>query len=176
MAVISNTGKANIQKVKNKLKKTMALGESVKGSEFSVQIAGYPDLSLLISSTQMAPMQREGTERFVAFGAKVNEQGRFMNAQDITFTVEQVVSGASYRDLRKIIKNKEYVDIVIGLEGESFETNPENTVKLESTWIELEGADVSHEDGAVGIKTSGTFHANWVSWLDDEQVTLQGEG
>ena len=74
--------------------------------------------------------------------------------------------------MRDIVKNKKYVNITIGLVGESKPTSNEyTTVKMEDCWIELEGADLSVEDGATAFKPSGTIHANWIGWLDDEQAS-----
>ena len=71
--------------------------------------------------------------------------------------------------LRDLVKNKRYITIYLSLAGESFpHGNSSNTVKLEDCWIELEGVDLSVEDGATLVRPSGTIHANWVGWCDDE--------
>lgn len=68
--------------------------------------------------------------------------------------------------------------VKLALAGESYPTsNANNSWLLEDCWIELEGVDLSYEDGASLVRPSGTLHANWISHFDDDQnVSLSLEG
>ena len=75
-----------------------------------------------------------------------------------------------------MVRNKEYGDIALALISESQpDSTPANTVVYEDAWIELDGVDLSVDDGAVLVKPAGTIHANWVNWLDDDRETLSWE-
>lgn len=175
MANISNVS-GNVSLVKKSYKKLLALGEGVAGDEFKMTIEGYPDLPYLVQTSQLPALMRENMETFGPHGVQFNQQGRFKNAQDIPITLKEVISGVAYKALREWVKEKKYLKVVLGLVGESFSTsNEHNTVVLEDCWIEIEGTDLSVEDGGTLVKPSGTLHANWVGWLDDESETLSME-
>jgi len=168
MASISDV-KGNIELIKQSYKKALALGEGVTGDEFVMTIEGYPDLRYLIQSTQIPGLTRENIESYGPLGVQFNQQGRFKNAQDISVTFKEVISGKAYKALRSWVKNKEYKKVVIGIVGESSPTSTtDTTVVLEDCWIEIEAADLSVEDGATIFKPSGTLHVNWVGHLDDD--------
>ena len=112
-------------------------------------IEGYPNLRYLCQSTQLPALMRENIESYGPQGVQFNQQGRYKNAQDVPITFKEVISGESYKAVRDWVKNKKYLTVKIGLAGESFPTSNKNTtVVLEDCWLELEGADLSVEDGA----------------------------
>lgn len=161
--------KGNVGLYKEGYKKFLSLGEGVSSDEFVMTIEGYENLRWLIQTTQIPPMVRENIESYGPHGVQFNQQGRFKNAQDVPFSVREVVSGEAYKALREIVKEKKYVKITLGLTGESMPTSNEDlTWVLEDCWIELEGVDLSVEDGATLIKPTGTIHANWISHFDDD--------
>lgn len=171
MANISNV-QGNVPILKKSYKKFLSLGEKVTGDEFMMKIEGYDNLSYLIQTTQLPAVQRENIESYGPLGVKFLQQGRYVNAQDVSFTFVEAITGDAYKAIREIVKNKKYVNITIGIVGESKSTSNENlTVKMEDCWIELEGADLSVEDGGTLFKPSGTIHANWIGWLDDETAS-----
>lgn len=173
MANISNVS-GNVALLKKAYKKWVALGEKVTGNEFKMIIEGYPDLTYLISSTQMPAMIREVVETFGPGGVKFQQQGRFVNSQDISFAFEEVITGKTLKPLRDWVKNKKYLKITIGLVSESQTTSsPDTTVVLEDCWLECDAIDLSKEDGTTVLKPSGTLHINWVGWLDDETTTVE---
>lgn len=175
MANISGV-EANIPLIKKSYKKFVALGERVTGNEFKMVIEDYPDLTYLVSTVQLPMMQREMVELYGPSGVKFMQQGRYINAQDVSITFEEVISGKMYEALRDWVKNKQYLKVTMGLVSESQTTSSEfTTVVMEDCWIELEGVDLSKEDGAAAIKPSGTIHANWIGWLDDETNTISME-
>lgn len=165
--------KGNIELVKGSYKKMVALGEGVTGDEFVMTIEGYSDLRYLIQSTQLPGMQRANVESFGPHGVKFNQQGSYINAQDVSITFKEVIKGTALKALREWVKEKKYLKVVIGLVGESSPTsNSDTTVVLEDCWIEMEAVDLGVEDGAQIIKPSGTLHANWVGWLDSDSSTV----
>jgi hypothetical protein len=175
MPNISNV-QGNVPLLKKSYKKWLALGEKVTGNEFKMIIEDYPDLTYLISSTQLPMMQREMVEVYGPHGVKFMQQGRYVNAQDVPITFEEVITGKTLEAIREWVKNKRYLKVTLGLVSESQTTSNEfTTVVMEDCWIELEGVDLSKEDGAAAIKPSGTLHANWIGWLDDETATVSME-
>lgn len=175
MANISNVS-GSVPLIKKSYKKWLALGEKVTGNEFKLVIEDYPDLTYLVSSTQLPMMQREMVETYGPNGVKFMQQGRYVNAQDVTITFEEVITGKMYQALRDWVKNKKYLKVTMGLVSESQTTSSEyTTVVMEDCWIELEGVDLSKEDGATVVKPSGTLHANWIGWLDDTSTTISME-
>lgn len=177
MANITDTA-GNIKKIRHGYRKLLSLGEGVSSDEFIMTIEGYPNLRYLVQSTQLPALMRENIESYGPQGVQFNQQGRFKNAQDVPVTFKEVISGESYKAIRDWAMNKKYLEVKLGLAGESFPTsNTNTTVTMEDCWIELEGADLSVEDGASLVRPSGTLHANWVSWLDDDQqaeLSLEG--
>lgn len=176
MANISDV-KGSVDLVKKSYKKFMALGEGVSGDEFMMKIEGYDDLGFLVQTSQLPAIMRENIESYGPHGIQFNQQGRFKNAQDVPVSFKEVISGKAYKALREWIKEKKYLKVTLALVGESFSSSkPETTVVMEDCWIEIEGADLSVEDGATLVKPSGTLHANWVGWLDSEQASSVSMG
>lgn len=169
MANISDVA-GNVKKIRHGYRRLLALGEGVAADEFILTIEGYADLRYLVQSSQLPPMIRETIESYGPQGVQFNQQGRFKNAQDIPIAFKEVIKGTAYKALRDWVRNKKYLEVKIGLAGESFpSSNINTTVTLEDCWIELEGADLSVEDGATLVRPTGTLHANWISWLDNDQ-------
>jgi ferredoxin-fold anticodon binding domain-containing protein len=129
-----------------------------------------------VQSTQLPALKREMIESKGPHGVMFNQQGNFMNAQDITIAFKEVISGKALEALRSWVTNKEYLQITLALVSES---QPEsvyaNSVVLEDAWIEIDAVDLSVDDTTVLVKPSGTIHGNWVTWPDEEQETLPWE-
>lgn len=161
--------KANIPIVKQTYKKLVALGEKANGAEYKMEIEGYPDLTFLVSSVSLPAIQREMMETFGPYGIKIQQQGKFINSQDIPITFDEVITGKALKALRDWVKNKKYLRVTLGLVSESQDTSDPNTsVECEDCWLECEAIELGNENSATVVKPSGTLHANWVSWLDDD--------
>jgi hypothetical protein len=175
MPNISNV-QQNVPLVKNSYKNLVSMGEGAKADDFRMTIEGYPDLEYLVQSTQLPALKREMIESKGPHGVMFNQQGNFMNAQDITIAFKEVISGKALEALRSWVTNKEYLQITLALVSES---QPEsvyaNSVVLEDAWIEIDAVDLSVDDTTVLVKPSGTIHGNWVTWPDEEQETLPWE-
>ena len=175
MPNISNV-QQNVPLVKNSYKNLVSMGEGAKADDFRMTIEGYPDLEYLVQSTQLPALKREMIESKGPHGVMFNQQGNFMNAQDITIAFKEVISGKALEALRSWVTNKEYLQVTLALVSES---QPEsvyaNSVVLEDAWIEIDAVDLSVDDTTVLVKPSGTIHGNWVTWPDEEQETLPWE-
>jgi hypothetical protein len=175
MANVSNVNQS-IPLVKQSYKNLVSLGEGAKGDDFRMVIDEYPDLEFLVQATQLPALKRELIESKGPHGVMFNQQGNFMNAQDITVTYKEVISGKTLEALRDWVKNKKYLQVNLSLVSESQpEATAANSVVLEDAWIEIDAVDLSVDDTTVLVKPTGTIHGNWVTWADEEQETLAWE-
>lgn len=175
MPNISNV-QQNVPLVKNSYKRLVSMGEGAKGDDFRMVIEGYADLEFLVQATQLPAIKREMIETKGPHGVMFNQQGNFMNAQDVTITFKEVVSGKTLEALRSWVTNKEYRRVTLALVSESQpESVRANSVVLEDAWIEIDAIDLSVDDTTVLVKPTGTIHGNWVTWPDEEQETLPWE-
>lgn len=168
----------NIPKIRHSYRKTASYGETAVSDEWILTIEEYPDLRYLLQNFQIPPVIREAVETYGPQGTKFVQQGRYNNSQDIPITFKEVITGLAYKAIREWVKEKKYLTVKLALAGESYPTSVEsNSWLLEDCWIELEGVDLSYEDGASIVRPSGTLHANWISHLDNDQnVSLSLEG
>lgn len=175
MANISNV-QQNVPLVKNSYKNLVSMGEGAKGDDFRMTVEGYQDLEFLVQSTQLPALKREMIESKGPHGVMFNQQGNLMNAQDITITFKEVITGKALEALRDWVKNKYYLQVTLALISESLpESVIANSVVLEDAWIEIDAVDLSVDDTTTLVKPSGTIHGNWVTWADEEQETLPWE-
>lgn len=159
----------NVPVIKRGYKKLLGLGEGLVSDEFIMEFEGNSNVRFLVQSTQLPALMRENIESYGPQGVQFNQQGRFKNAQDISITFKETIKGHVYAYLRDLVTNKKYVTIKLTAAGESFlNGNSFNAVRLEDCWIEMEAAEFSVEDGASLVRPSGTLHANWVSWCDND--------
>ncbi len=163
----------NVPTIKKSYKRLLGLGEGVASDEFIMEFEGNTDMRFLVQSTQLPALMRENIESYGPCGVQFNQAGRFKNAQDVPITFKETVKGHAYQFLRDLVKNKRYITIKLTAAGESFLGGNEHTaVRMEDCWIEMEGADLSVEDGASLVRPSGTIHANWCSWCDDDSASM----
>lgn len=163
----------NVPAIKRNYKRLLGLGEGVAADEFIMEFEGDSDIRFLVQSTQLPALAREVIESYGPFGVQFNQQGRYKNAQDIPITIKETVKGHAYRFLRDLVANKRYITIKLTAAGESYlDGNSHTAVRLEDCWLELEGVDLSVEDGASLVRPSGTIHANWCSWCDSDSGSM----
>lgn len=169
--------KGAIPEIRAGYRKLLALGEGVVSDEFIMTFEDVTDIRYLVQTTQMPALQREVIESYGPHGVQFNQQGRYKNAQDIPISFKEVISGKIYEFVRDWVQNKKYLAVKLALTGESYTSSiPSNSLLLEDCWLELEGVDLSVEDGGTLMRPSGTLHANWLSFLDEDQsVTLSME-
>ena len=175
MANISDV-QQNVPLVKQSYKNLLSLGEGAKGDDFRMVIDEYPDLEFLVQATQLPAIKREMIESKGPHGVMFNQQGNFMNAQDVTITFKEVISGKALEALRDWVREKKYLQVTLSLISESRpEADFVNSVVMEDAWIEIDAVDLSVDDTTTLIKPTGTIHGNWVSWADEENDTLAWE-
>lgn len=175
MPNISNV-QQSIPLVKSSYKNLVAMGEGAKGDDFRMTIEDYPDLEFLVQATQLPAIKREMIETKGPHGVMFNQQGNFMNAQDIAITFKEVIEGKALGAIREWVKEKKYLQVTLALISESRpESDYANSIVLEDAWIEIDAVDLSVDDTTALVKPAGTIHGNWVTWADEEQETLPWE-
>jgi len=168
MANIQNV-QQNVPLVKNSYKKLLSMGEGAKGDDFRMTVEGYSDLEFLVQTTQMPAVKRELIESKGPHGVMFNQAGNFMNAQDITITFKEVITGKALECIRDWVKEKKYLLVTLALISESLpESVYANSVVLEDAWLEIDAIDLSVDDTTTLVKPSGTIHGNWVTWSDED--------
>jgi len=164
---MENFGESNVPLVKKSFNKFLAMGEKATGDNFRMTVAEYPDLEFMVQATQLPPIRRELVEYNGPHGVQVKQQGRIINAHDITITFIENIAGDILKTVREWVHKKKYLEMTLSLvsEAETGSSVP-NTVVLEHTWIESEAIDLAVDDNTP-IKPSATLHANWVTYYDD---------
>lgn len=159
----------NIPTLKKGYKKLLGLGEGLVSDEFIMEFEGNENMRYLVQITQFPALAREIAETYGPQGVQFKQATRFKNAQDVPITFKETIKGHAYEFLRDLVANKKYITIKLTAAGESFlDGNPHAAVRMEDCWIEIDGVDLSVEDGASLARPAGTIHANWVSWCDDD--------
>jgi len=162
------TQRANVSLVKRSYKNLLAMGEGINGADFRMIFEGYPDMEFLVQMTQLPGIKRETIESKGPHGVGFKQQGNVINSDDITVTFKEVVTGKAYEFLRDVVLNKKYLDIILSLVSETAPDGlPATSVMLEDCWIEIDGTDLSVEDGTTIVKPNGTIHYNWPTWFND---------
>lgn len=159
----------NVPVIKKSWKRLTGLGEGQVGNEFIMEFEGNENIRFLVQSTQFPALQRANVETFGPHGVMFRQQAWFQNAQDISISFKETIKGHAYEFLRDLVTNKKYINIKLTAAGESYlDGNAHAAVRLEDSWIEIDAVDLSVEDGTALVRPSGTIHANWVSWCDDD--------
>lgn len=149
--------------VKSKYKQNVAAGEKLTGAEFEMTFDEYPELSVLIRSTQFAAMGRADVEDFGPMGLKFVQHGAIENSGEIAVTCVETISGKVLSAIQDIVWNKKYVTVRIRATPESTAgVSPDSLKqKLEDCKIRSEPVDLSTEDTAALVKPSITIMYNW---------------
>ncbi|HHY0551948.1 TPA: hypothetical protein ACVU5P_004267 [Vibrio parahaemolyticus] len=153
----------NRQFIKAKYKQNLAAGEKLSGAEFEMTIDEYPDVSVLIRSTQFAAVGRADVEDFGPMGLKYNQHGPYENSGEIAATAVETIYGDVLKCIKQIVMNKEYVTVRV-------RATPESTAglspaaldqKYEDCKIRSDVVDLSTEDTAALVKPAFTIVYNW---------------
>ena len=175
MSNISNVTQ-NVPLLKSSYQNLLAQGEGAKADDFRMVFEGSSGIEFLVQASQLPAMKREVIESRGPHGVQFVQQGVFLNAVEVPITFKEVIEGVALNFLIDWVKNKRYLTVTLALISESLpESNVDNTVVLEDCWIEMDGVDLSVDDGTSLVKPAGTLHANWVNYLDDEKETLPWE-
>ncbi|MEC6832962.1 baseplate protein [Photobacterium toruni] len=150
--------------LKQKFNMNMAAGEKLAGHEFEMSIDQYPDVNILIRSTQLAAMGRSDVEDFGPMGLKFTQHGALENSGEIAVTCAETITGRALSMVRDVIKNKRYIDINIRATPESLSGASPAALKqrLEHCKLRCDVVDLSTEDQAALVKPSLTIIYNWI--------------
>ena len=156
--------KGNLGYLKKHYNQNKSMGEKAQAFEFKMTVKGYESWSVLCRSTQWPAMGRADVEDFGAAGLKFTQHGALENSGEMAITAVETVKGHMLRDLRKIVKNKEYVDITIELTPESTNGTPGEGQKITMNDCKLrsDAIDLSTEDTAALVKPSMTAVYNFL--------------
>lgn len=162
MAGFSNAA-GNVGYLKQKLVKNVNAGEKWVGTEFEMTFEEYPDLSVLIRSTQMPAMGRSDVEDFGPMGLGFTQQGVLENKGEIAVTAAETITGKVLEMLRNIVKNKEMVTVRIKATPESTSGTgaTSHAFRLQYVKVRSDAIDLSTEDSAAIVKPSMTLQYNW---------------
>jgi hypothetical protein len=165
MAGFSNA-KGNTSFLKQKFLKNVNAGEKMMGAEFEMTIEEYPDLSVLIRSTQMPAMGRADVEDYGQQGLGFMQAGALENKGEIAVMAAETITGSVLTALREIVRDKKYVTISIKSTPESMDGNgaTAHQFKLEHCKVRSDAIDLSTEDAAAIVKPSMTITYNWVDF------------
>jgi hypothetical protein len=170
MANVSEV-KHSIPLVRGSYKKLLATGEGAKADDFRMVIEGYPDLEFLIQASQLPPVKREPIESRGPHGVQFVQQGNFLNTAEVPITFKEVIKGKAYEAIRSWVKEKKYLTVTLALISESQpDSVPSNTIVMGDVWLEIDGADLSVDDGTTLVKPAGTLHVNDLFGLVDGEA------
>lgn len=158
-----SNSKGNISFLKGKYKKNMAAGEKLSAAEFEMTVDGYPDLSVLVRSTQIPAIGRAEIEDFGPNGLKFVQQGPHENSGEITVTAVETIKGDVVAALYDIVINKKYIHMNIHPTPESLAGGaPRGTAwRLEDCKLRCDAIDMASEDVTALVKPSITITYNW---------------
>ncbi len=158
----SNT-KGNIGFLKGKYKKNMAAGEKLNSAEFEMTFDAYPDLSVLVRSTQIPAIGRAEIEDFGGMGLKFVQQGPYENSGEINVTAVETIKGDVVAAIYDMVINKKYINMNIKPTPESLAGGaPKGTAwRLEDCKLRCDAIDMATEDVTSLVKPQMTITYNW---------------
>ncbi|EGQ7810385.1 baseplate protein [Vibrio parahaemolyticus] len=153
----------NRQFVKAKYKQNLAAGEKLSGAEFEMTFDEYPDISVLIRSTQLAANGTADVEDFGPMGMKFTQHGPYENNGEIAVTAVETITGAALAVIKDIVKEKKYVTVRVRATPESTAGISPDSLdqKYEDCKLRSDVIDLSTEDTAALVKPAMTIIYNW---------------
>lgn len=150
--------------LKMKYTQNLAAGEKLQGHEFEMSVDEYPDLTVVVRSTQFPAMGRSDVEDFGQMGLKFNQHGALENSGEIAVTCVETIGGRVLEMMREIVKNKQYVNITIRSTPESLSGVSPKPLKFKLSHCKLRSdvIELSTEDQATLVKPAITVVYNWV--------------
>lgn len=159
--------KGNTGFLKTQFTQNLSLGEKAHAFEFKLVVKGYPNWSILCRTTQWPAMGRSDVEDFGASGLKFVQHGALENSGELSIMCVETMKGDIIRDMRKIIRTKEYIDISLELTPESTGGKHGEGQKIEMLHCKLrcDVIEFSTEDTAAIVKPTITAIYNWINEL-----------
>ncbi len=150
--------------LKQQMLKNVNAGEKWVAAEFDMTIEEYPEVSVLVRSTQYPAMGRSDVEDFGPNGLGFTQQGVLENKGEIAVTFAETIRGNVLKMLRECVKDKKMVTVNLKATPESLSGNSSvpHEMKLSFVKIRSDAIDVSTEDQAAIVKPSATFQYNWI--------------
>lgn len=161
MSGFSNT-KADTAFLKKRFNQNLAAGEKLISSEYWMTVKGYPNLSILIRTTQLPEMAREDVEDVAPGGMKFNQHGTLKNSGEFQMTCVETIKGDVFAAVRQMVLNKEYVDITFAAAAES---NGGDSAGLTRSYLHCklysDSVDFGSEDTTTAVKMPLRVVYNW---------------
>ena len=164
---MSNSGHKNTKGqpgfLKQRFLKNVDAGEKLGGAEFEMTFDDYPEMSVLVRSTQLPGERRTGQEDFGPMGLKFVQYGPKENSGELAVIAVETIKGVVVPFLTRVVRDKEYLKITIRPTPESLNgKSPKGTTcRLEHCLIASENIELSTEDAAALVKPSLTITFNW---------------
>lgn len=153
----------NIDTFRQSYNKLVAKGEGLLGTDFKMTIENYPDITILVQSTQIPPFNREMVETYGPHGVRFLQQGNWNNAGEMPITFKEVIKGETYQMIRDWIVNKRYLKVTLEMSPESLPSGvPPLKFTMHDCWLNIDGVDLSVEDRAAIVRPAGTLYANFI--------------
>lgn len=153
----------NTEVFRKSFNKLVSKGEGLIGTDFKMTFEQYPEITVLVQTTQIPPVLREMIETFGPHGVRFLQAGNYNNAAEIPISFKEVIKGESYQMIRDWIVNKRYLKVTLEMDPESL---PGGSAPLKfimhDCWLNIDGVDLSVEDRASIVRPAGTLHANFI--------------
>lgn len=150
--------------LKKKYESNKAAGEKLGGTEFSMNFPEYPNISVLVRTTQIPMMQREDVEDYGPNGMKFSQYGPLTNSGEIQVQCVETITGEVCKMIVDVVANKKYQDITLQAAAESLSGEAVSAHKFEmlDCKIACDQIDLSTEDVTVLVRPSLRITYNWV--------------
>jgi len=156
----TNHGEPKLMKAA--LLKALAAGERIPASQFKMTFDGESGMEYIVDATQIPPMKRHVMETFGHMGVKINQQGSFDNAGEITVTLSETLTGKALKFVRDAVLQKKYMDITITITPETLAGAEAIEVKLTACFIASDAIDLANESVTEYVKVPLTINFNWI--------------
>lgn len=161
MSILHNNAVGNLGFLKKRFSANAAAGEKLVGSEFYVEIEGFPGLSILIRNAQLPELTREDVEDFAPSGVKTVQHGTFRNSGEWQMQCAETIKGDVLLALKSIVLGKQYVNMNFYISPESLGGNGDPIRKMEYCKLSLDAVDFATEDVTQIVRPSIRVVYNW---------------
>ncbi|MBU2968788.1 hypothetical protein KO527_05420 [Pseudoalteromonas sp. C2R02] len=158
-----STGKPSF--LKKAMLKNRSIGQTLKGYEFKLTIAEFPDLSAHFRTSQWPATKREIVDDNGFMGVSMPSYGALDNSPEITITAVENIEGKVMEMLRDVIVNGKEVTITMEAMPESADGIPPSALirEMEYCLLTSDAIDASTEDTTTTVKPSITVRCGWLN-------------
>lgn len=156
--------KGNMNYLEQRFTQNVNAGEKMMGTEFKMTIEEYPDLEVLIRSTQYPAMGRADVEDFGQMGLGFTQNGALENKGEIAVVAVETITGTVLKMLREIVREKKMITVDIASTPESTggKGSEHHAFRLKHVKVRSDAVDMTTEDTAALVKPTFTLQYNWV--------------